>query len=65
MIFLDPESCNYKKRFYAIASKAELTDIYAKARFNAEPWYLVEKRIKEGRKTDGTAEGTAHECSRV
>lgn len=53
MIFLDPESCSYKKRFYAIASKAELTDIYAKARFNAEPWYLVEKRLKEGRKTDG------------
>lgn len=53
MIFLDPESCNYKQRFYAIASKAELTDIYAKARFNAEPWYLVEKRLKEGRKTDG------------
>ena len=53
MIFLDPESCNYKQRFYALASKAELTDIYAKARFNAEPWYLVEKRLKEGRKTDG------------
>lgn len=58
-------SPNEKKRFYAIASKAELTDIYAKARFNAEPWYLVEKRLKEGRKTDGQGYSATDECSGV
>ena len=58
-------SPNEKKRFYAMASKKELTDTYARARFKREPWYLTDKRIREGRKTNGTAEGTAHECSGV
>ena len=53
MIFLDPESCSCKKRFYAIASKTEWTDRYAKARFDTEPWYMTDKRIREGRKADG------------
>lgn len=43
----DCETASQKKRFYAIASKAEWTDRYAKARFDAEPWYITDKRIRE------------------
>ena len=48
MLFNDCESASQKKRFYAIASKAEWTDRYAKARFEAEPWHLTDKRLREG-----------------
>ena len=48
MIWVDNESASAKKKFYALASKAELTDIYAKARFDAEPWHLTDlKKRKE------------------
>ena len=38
-----------KKAFYALASKKELTDTYARARFKREPWYLTDKRLRERR----------------
>lgn len=37
-----------KKAFYSMASRAELTDIYAKARFEAEPWHLTDMKIRKG-----------------
>lgn len=42
-----------KKAFYALASKKELTDTYARARFKREPWYLTDKRLRERRNVDG------------
>ena len=42
-----------KKAFYALASKKELTDTYARARFEREPWYLTDKRLRERRNADG------------
>jgi hypothetical protein len=42
-----------KKAFYALASKKELTDTYARARFKREPWYLTDKRLRERRGADG------------
>lgn len=60
------ESATTKERFYAMASKAELIDRIAKARFEREPWYLTDKRIREGRYADGqAAEGRTHEHGRV
>ena len=49
MIWLDRnESASAKQRFYSMASKAKYTDIYAKARFEAEPWHLTDiKKRKE------------------
>lgn len=46
-----------KKAFYALASKKELTDTYARARFKREPWYLTDKRLRERRNTDGQSAG--------
>ena len=42
-----------KKAFYALASKKELTDTYARARFKREPWYITDKRLRERRNADG------------
>ena len=36
-----------KKAFYSMASRAELTDIYAKARFKAEPWHLTDIKMRK------------------
>jgi hypothetical protein len=48
---------NAKEAFYSMASKAKQRDFYAKIRFEREPWYLTEKKIKEGRMKDaGTDE---------
>ena len=48
---------NAKEAFYCMASKAKQRDFYAKIRFEREPWYLTEKKIKEGRMKDaGTDE---------
>ena len=48
MIWVDNESASAKKRFYSMASKAELTDIYAKAWFDREPYHLTDlKKRKE------------------
>ena len=48
---------NAKEAFYSMASKAKQRDLYAKIRFEREPWYLTEKKIKEGRIKDaGTDE---------
>lgn len=58
-------SPNEKKRFYAMASKAKLTDLYAKARFQREPWYLTEKRMRERRGADGQGYSAGDECSGV
>lgn len=46
-----------KKAFYALASKKELLDIYAKARFDREPWYLTVKKIEKER-SEGDAESS-------
>lgn len=43
---------NAKEAFYCMASKAKMMDVYAKARFEREPWYLTDKRIREGRYAD-------------
>ena len=48
---------NAKEAFYSMASKAKQRDFYAKIRFEREPWYLTDKKIKEGRMKDaGTDE---------
>jgi hypothetical protein len=48
MIWLDRnESASAKQRFYSMASKAKYTDIYAKARFKAEPWHLTDLRMRK------------------
>lgn len=44
---------NAKEAFYCMASKAKQRDFYAKIRFEREPWYLTEKKIKEGRFDNG------------
>lgn len=54
-----------KKRFYAMASKAKLTDLYAKARFQREPWYLTDKRLRERRNADGQDISAGDESCRV
>ena len=42
------ESATRKEKFYALASKAELTEWRARARFNREPYHLTDlKRRKE------------------
>lgn len=56
---------NAKEAFYSMASKAKQRDFYAKIRFEREPWYLTEKKIKEGRIADGQTEGRTDEHSRV
>lgn len=43
---------NAKEAFYSMASKAKMMDVYAKARFDREPWYLTEKRMKEERRAE-------------
>ena len=47
------ETATKKERFYALASKAELTEWRAKARFEREPYHLTElrkrKEIENGR----------------
>lgn len=45
---------NAKEAFYFTASKAKQRDFYAKIRFEREPWYLTEKKIKEGRMKNGS-----------
>lgn len=55
-----------KKAFYALASKKELLDIYAKARFNREPWYMTVKKIeKERSEKNGQNNSATDECSGV
>lgn len=56
---------NAKEAFYAMASKAKMQDVYARARFKREPWYLTDKKIREGRCADGQAEGRTDEHGRV
>lgn len=54
-----------KKAFYALASKKELTDTYARARFKREPWYLTDKRLRERREQNGQGYSAGDECSGV
>lgn len=54
-----------KEAFYEMASRAELEDYRAKIRFHREPWYLTDKKMREGRIADGQTEGRADEHSRV
>ena len=58
-------SPNEKKRFYAMASKKELTDTYARARFKREPWYLTDKRLRERREQNEQGDTAGDECSGV
>lgn len=54
---------NAKEAFYFTASKAKQRDFYAKIRFEREPWYLTEKKIKEGRMKDaGSANNESVGC---
>jgi len=47
-LFVDlNETATKKERFYALASKAELTEWRAKARFNREPWHLTDLRMRK------------------
>ncbi len=56
---------NAKEAFYFTASKAKQRDFYAKIRFEREPWYLTEKKIKEGRFDNGKRDRDTDECSGV
>jgi hypothetical protein len=47
-LFVDlNETATKKERFYALASKAELTEWRAKARFRREPYHLTEMRKRK------------------
>lgn len=56
---------NAKEAFYSMASKAKQRDFYAKIRFEREPWYLTEKKIKEGRFDNGKRDRDTDERSGV
>ncbi len=56
---------NAKEAFYFTASKAKQRDFYAKIRFEREPWYLTEKKIKEGRIDNGKRDRDTDERSGV
>lgn len=56
---------NAKEAFYFTASKAKQRDFYAKIRFDREPWYLTEKKIKEGRIDNGKRDRDTDERSGV
>lgn len=56
------ESMTKKEKFYAMASKAEQIDRIAKARFEREPWYITEKRIREEMMNDDSARISDKEC---
>ena len=56
---------NAKEAFYFTASKAKQIDFYAKIRFEREPWYLTEKKIKEGRIDNGKRDRDTDERSGV
>ena len=55
---------NAKEAFYSMASKAKQRDVYAKARFDREPWYLTDKKMREGRMQHGSkqAGGSDESC---
>jgi hypothetical protein len=47
-LFVDlNETATKKERFYALASKAELTEWRAKARFQREPYHLTDLRKRK------------------
>lgn len=54
-----------KKAFYALASKKELLDIYAKARFDREPWYMTVKKIEKERSEGDAESGRTDDSGRV
>lgn len=54
-----------KKAFYALASKKELLDIYAKARFNREPWYMTVKKIEKERSEKNAESSRTDDPGRV
>lgn len=56
---------NAKEAFYSMASKAKMRDVYAKARFDREPWHLTDLRMRKGGMQNGQAEGRADEHGRV
>lgn len=56
---------NAKEAFYSMASKAKMRDVYAKARFDREPWHLTDLRMRKGGMLDGEAEGRTDEHGRV
>lgn len=41
---------NAKEAFYSMASKAKMMDVYAKARFDREPWHLTDLKIRKERR---------------
>jgi len=54
-----------KKAFYALASKKELLDIYAKARFEREPWYMTVKKIEKERSDENAESSRTDDSGRV
>ena len=47
-LFVDlNETATKKERFYALASKAKQRDVYAKARFDREPYHLTDLRKRK------------------
>lgn len=56
---------NAKEAFYSMASKAKMMDVYAKARFDREPWHLTDLRMRKEVMQNGKAEGRADEYGRV
>lgn len=54
-----------KKAFYALASKKELTDIYARARFKREPWYMTVKKIEKERSEKNAESSRTDDSGRV
>ena len=54
-----------KKAFYALASKKELLDIYAKARFDREPWYMTVKKIEKERSEKNAESSRTDDSGRV
>lgn len=51
------ETATKKEKFYALASKAELTEWRARARFKREPYHLTDLRIRKGVQANDESDG--------
>ena len=56
---------NAKEAFYSMAAKAKMMDVYAKARFDREPWHLTDMKMRKEGLQNGEANRTGNEHGRV
>lgn len=56
---------NAKEAFYSMAAKAKMMDVYAKARFDREPWHLTDLRMRKEVMQNGETSRSDNEHGRV